>query len=89
MTTLPKGLHRGTPRGSAAAQCNSPSANKASDRRFQPILSQRDPVFGAGSVSTGGRGTQFRNTAESGPVMLGKIENKGRQNRRINIVFAQ
>jgi len=33
-------------------------------------------------------GTHIRNTAEIGPVILGKIENKGRQNRRINIAFA-
>jgi len=33
-------------------------------------------------------GTHIRNTAEIGPVTLGKIENKGRQNRRINIAFA-
>jgi misacylated tRNA(Ala) deacylase len=31
----------------------------------------------------------FRNTAEIGPVVIGKIENKGRQNRRINIAFAE
>ncbi len=34
-------------------------------------------------------GTHIRNTAEIGPVMIGKIENKGRQNRRINIAFAE
>ena len=33
-------------------------------------------------------GTHIRNTAEIGPVVIGKIENKGRQNRRINISFA-
>jgi misacylated tRNA(Ala) deacylase len=33
-------------------------------------------------------GTHVRNTAEIGPVAIGKIENKGRQNRRINIAFA-
>ena len=33
-------------------------------------------------------GTHIRNTAEIGPVVIGKIENKGRQNRRINITFA-
>jgi misacylated tRNA(Ala) deacylase len=33
-------------------------------------------------------GTHIRNTAEIGPVVIGKIENKGRQNRRINIAFA-
>src|SRR5437667_2569650 len=32
-------------------------------------------------------GTHIRNTAEIGPVIIGKIENKGRQNRRINIAF--
>ena len=34
-------------------------------------------------------GTHIRNTAEIGPVALGKIENKGRQNRRINLAFTQ
>ena len=34
-------------------------------------------------------GTHVRNTAEIGPVTLGKIENKGRQNRRINIALAE
>jgi misacylated tRNA(Ala) deacylase len=33
-------------------------------------------------------GTHIRNTAEIGPIAIGKIENKGRQNRRINISFA-
>ena len=33
-------------------------------------------------------GTHVRNTAEIGPVEITKIENKGRQNRRINVVFA-
>ena len=33
--------------------------------------------------------THIRDTAEIGPVTIGKIENKGRQNRRINIVFAE
>jgi misacylated tRNA(Ala) deacylase len=33
-------------------------------------------------------GTHIRNTAEIGPVTITKIENKGRQNRRINIAFA-
>ena len=33
-------------------------------------------------------GTHVRNTAEIGPVVVTKIENKGRQNRRINISFA-
>ena len=35
------------------------------------------------------RGTHIRNTAEIGPGVIGKIENKGRQNRRINIAFAE
>jgi misacylated tRNA(Ala) deacylase len=34
-------------------------------------------------------GTHVRNTAEIGPVVVTKIENKGRQNRRINIAFAE
>ena len=34
-------------------------------------------------------GTHIKNTAEIGPVTIGKIENKGRQNRRINIAFAE
>src|SRR5438132_7554229 len=34
-------------------------------------------------------GTHIRNTAEIGPVVIGKIENKGRQNRRIDIAFAE
>jgi len=33
-------------------------------------------------------GTHVRRTGEIGPVRVGKIENKGRQNRRINIAFA-
>jgi misacylated tRNA(Ala) deacylase len=33
-------------------------------------------------------GTHVKNTAEIGPVEIGKIENKGRQNRRINVAFA-
>ena len=33
-------------------------------------------------------GTHIRNTAEIGPIVIGKIENKGRQNRRINLAFA-
>jgi misacylated tRNA(Ala) deacylase len=33
-------------------------------------------------------GTHIRNTSEIGPVAVTKIENKGRQNRRINIAFA-
>ncbi|HTV45543.1 MAG TPA: alanyl-tRNA editing protein [Stellaceae bacterium] len=34
-------------------------------------------------------GTHVRNTAEIGPVVVSKIENKGRQNRRIMIAFAE
>jgi misacylated tRNA(Ala) deacylase len=33
-------------------------------------------------------GTHVASTAEIGPVALGKIENKGKQNRRVNLVFA-
>ncbi|HEX3862671.1 MAG TPA: alanyl-tRNA editing protein [Stellaceae bacterium] len=33
-------------------------------------------------------GTHIRNTAEIGPVTITKIENKGRQNRRIIVTFA-
>jgi len=33
-------------------------------------------------------GTHVRSTAEIGALRVGKIENKGRQNRRINIYFA-
>jgi len=33
-------------------------------------------------------GTHVQRTGEIGPVRVGKIENKGRQNRRINIAFA-
>ncbi|MDX1710026.1 MAG: alanyl-tRNA editing protein [Rhodovibrionaceae bacterium] len=32
-------------------------------------------------------GTHVRNTAEIGPVRVAKIENKGKQNRRINLAF--
>jgi misacylated tRNA(Ala) deacylase len=32
-------------------------------------------------------GTHVKNTAEIGPIEIGKIENKGRQNRRINVAF--
>ena len=32
-------------------------------------------------------GTHIRNTAEIGPIKINKIENKGRQNRRINLAF--
>jgi len=34
-------------------------------------------------------GTHIRNTAEIGPVTIAKIENKGRQNRRIIIAFSE
>jgi misacylated tRNA(Ala) deacylase len=34
-------------------------------------------------------GTHIRNTAEIGPVTIVKIENKGRQNRRVIIAFAE
>jgi misacylated tRNA(Ala) deacylase len=34
-------------------------------------------------------GTHVRNTAEIGRVAVTKIENKGRQNRRINLAFAE
>ena len=33
-------------------------------------------------------GTHVRNTGEIGPVIVTKIENKGRQNRRINVAFS-
>tara|TARA_R110002020_G_scaffold2136_12_gene9797 strand:- start:6615 stop:7331 length:717 start_codon:yes stop_codon:yes gene_type:complete len=33
-------------------------------------------------------GTHVRSTGEIGPVRLGKIENKGKQNRRVNLLFA-
>ena len=33
-------------------------------------------------------GTHVRDTSEIGPVVVTKIENKGRQNRRVNIAFA-
>jgi len=33
-------------------------------------------------------GTHVRRTGEIGPIEIGKIENKGRQNRRINLRFA-
>jgi misacylated tRNA(Ala) deacylase len=32
-------------------------------------------------------GTHVRNTAEIGRIEIGKIENKGKQNRRVNIVL--
>jgi misacylated tRNA(Ala) deacylase len=32
-------------------------------------------------------GTHVRSTGEVGPVRIGKIENKGRQNRRVNVHF--
>jgi len=34
-------------------------------------------------------GTHVRNTAEIGPVAVAKIENKGRQNRRVILAFAE
>jgi misacylated tRNA(Ala) deacylase len=34
-------------------------------------------------------GTHVKNTVEIGPVTITKIENKGRQNRRVNIAFAE
>ena len=34
-------------------------------------------------------GTHVRSTAEIGPLRIGKIEKKGRQNRRINLLFAE
>lgn len=33
-------------------------------------------------------GTHLRRTGEIGPIRVGKIENKGKQNRRVNIAFA-
>ena len=34
-------------------------------------------------------GTHVARTGEIGPVRIGKIENKGRQNRRVNLLFAE
>lgn len=34
-------------------------------------------------------GTHVRNTQEIGGLVLGKIENKGKQNRRVNLLFAE
>ena len=34
-------------------------------------------------------GTHVASTGEIGPLRVGKVENKGRQNRRINILFAE
>jgi misacylated tRNA(Ala) deacylase len=34
-------------------------------------------------------GTHVRTTAEIGPVLVSKIENKGRQNRRVNLALAE
>jgi misacylated tRNA(Ala) deacylase len=34
-------------------------------------------------------GTHVRNTAEIGPIVVTKIENKGKQNRRVNLAFAE
>jgi len=33
-------------------------------------------------------GTHVRSTGEIGEVQIGKIENKGRQNRRVNLLLA-
>jgi misacylated tRNA(Ala) deacylase len=33
-------------------------------------------------------GTHVRNTREIGPLAIGKIENKGKQNRRVSLLFA-
>jgi misacylated tRNA(Ala) deacylase len=33
-------------------------------------------------------GTHIRNSAEIGPMLVTKIENKGKQNRRVNLTFA-
>ncbi|WP_444996046.1 alanyl-tRNA editing protein [Aliikangiella sp. IMCC44359] len=33
-------------------------------------------------------GTHVKNTSEIGPISVSKIENKGKRNRRVNIVFA-
>jgi misacylated tRNA(Ala) deacylase len=33
-------------------------------------------------------GTHVANTSEVGPLRIGKIENKGKQNRRVNLLFA-
>ncbi len=33
-------------------------------------------------------GTHVRNTSEIGPLVLGKIEKKGKQNRRVSLLFA-
>ena len=33
-------------------------------------------------------GTHVRSTAEIGPLRIGKIEKKGRENRRVNLHFA-
>ncbi|HET9069390.1 MAG TPA: alanyl-tRNA editing protein, partial [Amaricoccus sp.] len=34
-------------------------------------------------------GTHVRSTAEIGPLRIGKIEKKGRENRRVNLHFAE
>ena len=34
-------------------------------------------------------GTHIRNLSEIGPVVVSKIENKGKQNRRVHIQFAE
>ena len=33
-------------------------------------------------------GTHVRQTAEIGPMKIGKVEKKGRHNRRVNVLFA-
>jgi Ser-tRNA(Ala) deacylase AlaX len=35
------------------------------------------------------RGTHIRNTSEIGPVAVTKIENKGKQNRRVIVALAE
>jgi Ser-tRNA(Ala) deacylase AlaX len=32
-------------------------------------------------------GTHLSRTGEIGPIRIGKIENKGKRNRRVNIIF--
>jgi misacylated tRNA(Ala) deacylase len=34
-------------------------------------------------------GTHIRNTSEIGPVAVTKVENKGKQNRRVILAFAE
>ena len=33
-------------------------------------------------------GTHVRSTGEIGALVVGKVENKGRQNRRVHVAFA-